>query len=91
MFADLIYFLIILILQLLLLIFIKKYKQKSLLLLLISLGISLSGALSFWNTAVLIDQLGTNFNMISTLLFILSLFTSLLNIYILAKRKLYQS
>lgn len=88
--VDLIYCLIILILQLLLLIFIKKYNQKSLLLLLISLGISLSSALSFWNTAVLIDQLGTSFNIISALLFILSLFISLLNIYILAKRKLYQ-
>lgn len=89
--VDLIYCSIILILQLLLLIFIKKYNQKSLLLLLISFGISLSSALSFWNTAVLIDQLGTSFNIISALLFILSLFISLLNIYILAKRKLYQS
>ena len=89
--VDLIYNAIIFICQFLLLIFIKKYKQKSVILLLISLGISLSSALCFWNTAVLIDQLGKSFNMISTLLFVLSLLISLINIYILAHKKLYQS
>lgn len=83
--TTIIYFLIVLILQLLLFLFIKH--NNSLLLVLISLGISISAALSFWNTAILIDELGKSASILDTLFFGLSLILSLINMYTVLKEK----
>lgn len=85
--TTIIYFLIVLILQLLLFLFIKRNHNNSLLLVLISLGISISAALSFWNTAILIDGLGKSASILNTLFFGLSLILSLINMYTVLKEK----
>ncbi|MBV3379065.1 hypothetical protein KSV96_10215, partial [Catenibacterium mitsuokai] len=78
--TSIIYFLIVLILQLLLFLFIKRNHNNSVLLVLISLGISISAAISLWNTAILIDELGISSSSLDTLFF-----------GILLNRKLYPS
>ncbi|WP_270469664.1 hypothetical protein [Catenibacterium mitsuokai] len=88
MYTTIIYFLIVLILQLLLFLFIKRNHNNSLLLVFISLGISISAALSVWNTAILIDELGKSFGILNTLFFDLSLILSLINMYTVLKKKL---
>lgn len=85
--TTIIYFLIVLILQLLLFLFIKRNHNNSLLLVLISLGISISATLSFWNTTILIDELGKSSSTLNTLFFGLSLILSLINMYTVLKDK----
>ena len=85
--TTIIYFLIVLILQLLLFLLIKRNHSNSVLLVLISLGISISAALSVWNTAILIDELGKSFSILNSLLFGLSLILSLINMYTVIKEK----
>ena len=85
--TTIIYFLIVLILQLLLFLFIKRNHNNSVLLVLISLGISISAALSFWNTAILIDELGISSNILDTLFFGISIILSLGNMYTVLKEK----
>ncbi|WP_295133322.1 hypothetical protein [uncultured Catenibacterium sp.] len=85
--TTIIYFLIVLILQLLLFLFIKRNHNNSLLLVLISLGISISAALSFWNTAILIDELGISPSNFDSLFFGASIILSLINMYTVLKEK----
>lgn len=87
--TTIIYFLIVLILQLLLFLFIKRNHNNSLLLVLVSLGISISAALSFWNTAILIDELGISSSIFDSLFFDTSIILSLINMYTVLKEKLY--
>lgn len=87
--TTIIYFLIVLILQLLLFLFIKRNHNNSLLLVLVSLGISISAALSFWNTAILIDELGISSSVFNSLFFDTSIILSLINMYTVLKEKLY--
>ncbi|GEM_PF-505370 len=87
--TTIIYFLIVLILQLLLFLFIKRNHNNSLLLVLVSLGISISAALSFWNTAILIDELGISSSIFNSLFFDTSIILSLINMYTVLKEKLY--
>ena len=87
--TSIIYFLIVLILQLLLFLFIKRNHNNSVLLVLISLGISISAALSFWNTAILIDELGISSSIFDSLFFYTSIILSLINMYTVLKEKLY--
>lgn len=87
--TSIIYFLIVLILQLLLFLFIKRNHNNSVLLVLISLGISISAALSFWNTAILIDELGISSSIFNSLFFDTSIILSLINMYTVLKEKLY--
>lgn len=81
--TSIIYFLIVLILQLLLFLFIKRNHNNSVLLVLISLGISIS----FWNTAILIDELGISSSSFDTLFFGISVILSLVNMYTVLKEK----
>ncbi|MFR4505556.1 MAG: hypothetical protein ACLT4K_10765 [Catenibacterium sp.] len=83
------YFLIVLILQLFLFLFIKRNHNNSVLFVLISLGISISAALSFWNTAILIDELGISSSIFNSLFFDTSIILSLINMYTVLKEKLY--
>ena len=83
------YFLIVLILQSFLFLFIKRNHNNSVLLVLISLGISISAALSFWNTAILIDELGISSSIFNSLFFDTSIILSLINMYTVLKEKLY--
>ena len=91
--TTIIYFLIVLILQLLLFLFIKRNhnnnNNNSLLLVLVSLGISISAALSFWNIAILIDELGISSSIFDSLFFDTSIILSLINMYTVLKEKLY--
>lgn len=87
--TTIIYFLIVLILQLLLFLFIKRNHNNSLLLVFVSLGISISAALSFWNTAILIDELGISSSIFNSLFFDTSIILSLINMYTVLKEKLY--
>lgn len=84
--TSIIYFLIVLILQLLFL-FIKRNHNNSVLLVLISLGISISAAISLWNTAILIDELGISSSSLDTLFFGISIILSLVNMYTVLKEK----
>lgn len=85
--TSIIYFLIVLILQLLLFLFIKRNHNNSVLLVLISLGISISAAISLWNTAILIDELGISSSSLNTLFFGISVILSLVNMYTVLKEK----
>lgn len=87
--TTIIYFLIVLILQLLLFLFIKRNHNNSLLLVLVSLGISISAALSFWNTAILINELGKSYSIFNSLFFYASIILSVINMYVVLKEKLY--
>lgn len=85
--TSIIYFLIVLILQLLLFLFIKRNHNNSVLLVLISLGISISTAISLWNTAILIDELGISSSSLNALFFGMAIILSLVNMYTVLKEK----
>lgn len=78
---DIIYFLIVLIMQVIIFLNIKKINQKSVYIVLISIGITISSVLFFWNNAILIDELGINGNIFSFSFLGVSLLLCLINIY----------